>query len=270
MPYRNLNDETLVMLTLAGEQRAYEVLVNRYQKAVIASAFSVTHNSFLAEDTAQDAFVTAWIKLDTLNEPEKFAAWICRIAKNCGMNMLRQYRGFLSLDAVENYDIAGEDSLSLQYEKYEETEELGKSISRLPEKVKNIINLYYFQGLSVVEIADKLRISQGTVKSGLHDGRKKIRKELCAMNEKWNDTLVEKVMKKVEELKLWQFKNSKDGFETIYNDVLRDVEELPESDKKYIPWLMCLHVASGGFRAIKMTLCSPRSKERLSGGITKM
>ena len=85
MPYRNLNDETLVMLTLAGEQRAYEVLVNRYQKAVIASAFSVTHNSFLAEDTAQDAFVTAWIKLDTLNEPEKFAAWICRIAKNCGM-----------------------------------------------------------------------------------------------------------------------------------------------------------------------------------------
>ena len=233
MPYRNLNDETLVMLTLAGEQRAYEVLVNRYQKAVIASAFSVTHNSFLAEDTAQDAFVTAWIKLDTLNEPEKFAAWICRIAKNCGMNMLRQYRGFLSLDAVENYDITGEDSLSLQYEKYEETEELGKSISRLPEKVKNIINLYYFQGLSVVEIADKLRISQGTVKSGLHDGRKKIRKELCAMNEKWNDTLVEKVMKKVEELKLWQFKNSKDGFETIYNDVLRDVEELPESDKKY-------------------------------------
>ena len=233
MPYLNLNDETLVMLTLAGEQRAYEVLVNRYQKAVIASAFSVTHNSFLAEDTAQDAFVTAWIKLDTLNEPEKFAAWICRIAKNCGMNMLRQYRGFLSLDVIENYDIAGEDSLSLQYEKYEETEELGKSISRLPEKVKNIINLYYFQGLSVVEIADKLRISQGTVKSGLHDGRKKIRKELCAMNEKWNDTLVEKVMKKVEELKLWQFKNSKDGFETIYNDVLRDVEELPESDKKY-------------------------------------
>lgn len=52
MPYRNLNDETLVMLTLAGEQRAYEVLVNRYQKAVIASAFSVTHNSFLAEDNA--------------------------------------------------------------------------------------------------------------------------------------------------------------------------------------------------------------------------
>ena len=53
------------------------------------------------------------------------------------------------------------------------------------------------------------------------------------MNEKWSDTLVEKVMKKVAELKLWQFKNSKDGFETVYKDILKGVEELPESDKKY-------------------------------------
>ena len=126
MPYRNLNDETLVMLTLAGEQSAYEVLVNRYQKAVIASAFSVTHNVFLAEDTAQDAFVTAWIKLDTLNEPEKFASWVCRIAKNCGMNMLRQYRGFLSFDTVENYDVADEDSIDSEYEKEEENADLHK------------------------------------------------------------------------------------------------------------------------------------------------
>lgn len=233
MPYRNLNDETLVMLTLAGEQSAYEVLVNRYQKAVIASAFSATHNVFLAEDTAQDAFVTAWMKLDTLNEPEKFAAWVCRIAKNCGMNMLRQYRGFLSFDTVENYDIADEEPIDSEYEKEEENAELHGTIARLSEKVKTIIHLHYFEGLSIVEIADKLRIPQGTVKSRLHDGRKKIRKELCAMNEKWNDTLVEKVMKKVAELRLWQFKNSKDGFETVYKDVLRDVEELPESEKKH-------------------------------------
>ncbi len=233
MPYLHLNDETLVMLTLAGEQSAYEVLVNRYQKAVIASAFSVTHNAFMAEDTAQDAFVTAWMKLDTLSEPQKFAPWVCRIAKNCGLNMVRRYRGFLSLDDVENYDIMGEDSPLALYEKAEEKAELYTSISRLPERVKTIINLHYFEGLSIVEIAERLQVSQGTVKSQLHDGRKKLRKELCAMNEKWNDTLTEKVMKKVEELKLWQFKNNKDGFETVYKDVLRDVEELPESGKKY-------------------------------------
>lgn len=53
------------------------------------------------------------------------------------------------------------------------------------------------------------------------------------MNEEIRDTFVKKVMKKVEEMKLWQLMNSKDGFEVVYNDVLKDVEELPESIDKY-------------------------------------
>ena len=77
-----------------------------------------------------------------------------------------------------------------------------------------------------------MRISEGTVKWQLHDGRKRIRKELCAMNEKYSDTLVERVMKKVEELKLWQLVNDKTGFEKVYKEVLREVEELPECVKK--------------------------------------
>lgn len=52
------------------------------------------------------------------------------------------------------------------------------------------------------------------------------------MNEKYTDTLVQRVMKKVEELKLWQVKNDKSGFEAVYKDVLRSVEELPESKDK--------------------------------------
>ncbi len=232
MPYINLNDESLVMLTLAGEQEAYEVLVKRYQRAVIASAVSITHNGFMAEDAAQDAFVTAWMKLDTLNEPAKFASWVCAIAKNCAANMLRRYRSFMPLEDVENYDISGDNSVAELYEKDEEREELRKSVDRLPEKVKTVIHMHYFEGLSIVDIAERMCISEGTVKSQLHDGRKRIRKELCAMNEKWNDTLIEKVMKKVAELKLWQLRSSKDGFEKIYKDVLKDIEELPESDKK--------------------------------------
>ena len=79
MYYRNEPDETLVMLTLAGEQTAYEVLVTRYQKAAISSAMSVTKNYFMAEDAAQDAFVTAWMKLNMLQEPKKYGSWVCRI-----------------------------------------------------------------------------------------------------------------------------------------------------------------------------------------------
>ena len=234
MHHRNQQDETLVMLTLAGEETAYEALVTRYQKAVVTAAASITKNHFMAEDAAQDAFVTAWMKLNTLQEPQKFGAWVCRIAKNCALNMVGRYRSFLPLDVVDNVNVfADADSNPAElYALSEEREEVNKSIEALPEKVKQIIHLHYFEGLSIVEIADRLRISEGTVKWQLHDGRKRIRKELCAMNEKYSDTLVERVMKKVEELKLWQFKNDKSGFEKVYKEVLREVEELPECQQK--------------------------------------
>lgn len=229
------NDETLVMLTLAGEQSAYETLVKRYQKAVVSAAAAVTHSQFMAEDAAQDAFVTAWMKLNTLQEPQKFSAWVCRIAKNCALNTVMRFRSFLPLETVENLNLADgrNQNPTDYYVLSEEKDELHDRIGNLPEKVKQVIELHYFEGLSVAEIADKMRISQGTVKWQLHDGRKRIRKELCAMNEKYSDTLVQRVMKKVEELKLWQVKNSKNGFEAVYSNVLREVEELPESGDKY-------------------------------------
>ena len=233
MYYQNETDETLVMLTLAGEQTAYEALVTRYQNLVISSATSVTKNHFMAQDAAQDAFVTAWMKLNTLQEPKKYGSWVCRIAKNCAINMINRYRSFLPLDVVDNVNMG--DSAENPAEIYalsEERNEVNKSIEMLPEKVRQIIHLHYFENLSIAEIADRMRISEGTVKWQLHDGRKRIRKELCAMNEKYSDTLVERVMKKVEELKLWQLKNDKSGFEKVYKDVLGEVEELPECKEK--------------------------------------
>ena len=234
MYYQNESDETLVMLTLAGEQSAYEVLVIRYQKAVIASAITITKNHFMAEDAAQDAFVTAWMKLNTLQEPKKYGSWVCRIAKNCALNMISRYRSFLPLDVVDNLNITddGAENPAELYALSEERNEVNKSIEMLPEKVRQIIRLHYFDDLSIAEIADRMRISEGTVKRQLHDGRKRIRKELCAMNEKYSDTLVQRVMKKVEELKLWQVKNDKSGFEKEYSQVLREVEELPECTEK--------------------------------------
>jgi len=235
LQYRDITDETLVMLTLAGEQSAYEKLVLRYQNAVIGSALQITRNRFMAEDAAQDAFVTAWMKLNTLQQPEKFGSWVCRIVRNCAMNMVTRYRSFLPEIPLEDWDIADDPKQNpaelLAWS--EEKSELEKSMEKLPEKVGRIIYLHYFEDLSVAEIADRMCVSAGTVKRQLHDGRKRIRKELCAMDETYNDTLIQRVMKKVEELKLWQVKTDKTGFEAVYKDVLKDVEDLPESDSKY-------------------------------------
>ena len=136
--------------------------------------------------------------------------------------MINRYRSFLPLDVVDNLNITddGAENPEELFALSEERNEVNKSIDMLPEKVRQIIRLHYYDDLSIAEIADRMRISEGTVKRQLHDGRKRIRKELCAMNEKYSDTLVERVMKKVEELKLWQVKNDKSGFEKIYAHVL--------------------------------------------------
>lgn len=230
----SFTDETLVLLTLAGKPDAYEQLILRYERAVIASARSVTRYAYIAQDAAQDAFVTAWMKLNTLREPSKYGAWVCRIAKNCAKNMVMRYRSFMPLDTLDYSSPAAEDELdpariALLEERYGD---LYQGMEALPAQVLNVIRLHYFEDLSVAQIAERLGCSPGTVKWQLHEGRKKIRKELCAMDESYNDTLVERVMKKVAELKLWQLKNDKSGFEEVWRDVLREVEELPESRRR--------------------------------------
>ena len=232
MIYIEQNEETLVALTLAGNQKAYEALVLRWQRAVVVAAYSVTRNHYMAEDAAQDAFVNAWIKLNTLHEPQKYGAWVCRISKNCAKNMMVRFREHASFDVIENTDYERNENIEDLLISSEDDALLHDSIGKLSEKVRKVIYLHYFHGLSIAEIADKLRIPTGTVKSQLHSGRKKISKNLCAANGKENDTFVQKVMKKVEELKLWKLKRNKDGFATAYADVLQDAESLLESEEK--------------------------------------
>lgn len=231
--YRSYDDETLVYMTLSGDRDAYGELVMRWQGAALSAANSVLHSVYLSEDAVQDALVAAWMKLDTLADPAKFGAWVCKAAKNRAINIRARYSGWMDISAYENTESDESFSPEASLIDASEKEELHAAIKSLPEKVRTVITLHYFEGLSVAEIADRMRISAGTVKWHLSDGRKRLRGELMATNEDYNDTLTERVMKKVEELKLWSSKSDKTGFEAVYKDVLSDVTDLPESEKKY-------------------------------------
>ena len=95
------SDKTLVEQTLLGDTDAYEALVWRHQARVLSRAKWITKSDFMAEDAAQDAFVTAWIKLDCLKDREKFASWVCRIAENCAKEMLIRFREYLPLEYAD-------------------------------------------------------------------------------------------------------------------------------------------------------------------------
>ena len=233
MIYSELCNQELVDRTLLGDENAYEALVLRYQYAAIGAAYAVTRDSYFAEDAAQDAFVSAWLCLDTLREGEKFGAWVCRIARNRAKNMMEKHRDTIAYEEVENLKWEAEENFFDYLASPPQYEHLHTGIQNLSERVRQVIVMHYFEGLSLAEIADRLCVPVGTVKYRLHDGREKLRKELNKdMKQEINETFVEKVMKKVEEIKLWRLKDNKDGFEAFYREVLADLDLLPDSQEK--------------------------------------
>ena len=232
--YREQTDETLVAMTLMRDEAAFEELVIRHRKAALLVAHTVTRNTYTAEDAVQDAFLCAWQRLDTLKDPAKFGAWVCRIAKYRAVNLAKRYRDYIPFDEVENFVDDTAEDITGYYNDQAERELLLHCVEKLSEKIGAVIRLHYFEGLSVSDIAKRMSLAEGTVKSRLSAGRDMIRKELGYMDQnKKNETLVEAVMRRVEEFKEWRRKNSKVGFEEDYKDVLFRVEELPDSEKKF-------------------------------------
>ena len=230
--YSEHDDNTLVMMTLLGKEKAYEELVLRYQRAVIASAYTVTRDHYLAEDAAQDAFVSAWIKLNSLREADKFGVWICRIARNRAKNTIRQFRDMLNYEDLQNTKLLAQEQFPPFPLLSEKNERLHNGIHKLSEKVRKVILMHYVEGLSLAEISDRLSIPVGTVKYRLYEGRDKLRKEMEDTMSN-NETFTERVMKKVEEIKKWRLLDNKAGFEVLYREVLADIDQLPESQEKY-------------------------------------
>ena len=234
--FKDKKDGFLVEMSLLGNEKAYEELVIRHEGRVRGTAFKVTENEFSAEDASQDAFVSAWINLDSLRDGEKFGAWVCSIAKNCAVNLVAHYKSAcadISLNLVEN-TVAFEEGGFSELFRTLEKEELHKAVESLNEKIRETVKLHYFEGLSVKEIARVQNLPLGTVKWRLNEGRKQLRKEYGIMeNIRENASFVQKVMYQVEQLKLWRLKNDKTGFEADYRKVLENVEMLEESVEKH-------------------------------------
>ena len=242
--YKEHRDSILVDMTLLGDERAFEELVKRHEKNVKGTAYKTTGNSFSAEDAAQDAFVSAWLNLDTLSDRDKFGSWVCSIAKNHARNLVRKYQNAaadISLTLLEEVDLTGSDESGLlellssaSIGEAERDSQLHEALDTLSEKIRETIDLHYFEGLSIAEIALRLSLPAGTVKWRLCEGRRQLRKEYGIMEKDYteHEDIVARVMRQVEELKLWAIKGNKEGFEKDYEAVLKNVTALADSKEK--------------------------------------
>jgi RNA polymerase sigma-70 factor (ECF subfamily) len=184
-----ISDElTLVRAAKAGDIKAFEELVKRYDRNIFRIAQHITQNREDAEDVVQDAFLKAYGNLAQFQEQSKFYTWLVRIAVNEALMKLRRRRPerTVSLDQEVRTE---EDSMprevadwspnpEQQYSQAELRDILGKTIQGLPSGFRTVFILRDVEGLSTEETADALGLSIPAVKSRLLRARLQLRDRL--------------------------------------------------------------------------------------------
>ncbi len=169
--YQDLTDEELVEIIRTKDKEAYQELVVRYQKKLIRYASYLLNDNQQAEDPVQNAFLKAYINLNSFNTKHKFSSWIYRIVHNESINYAKKQRQHLSLDEKANQLT----ELSNKTEEEELKELVKNSLAKLPLEYRAPLALFYLEGLKYEEISDVLRLPVSTVGTKINRAKKQIK-----------------------------------------------------------------------------------------------
>jgi RNA polymerase sigma-70 factor, ECF subfamily len=178
------SDGALVAAAKNGDARAFEQLVLRHQKRVLAVAQRITKNREDAEDIAQESLQKAFLHLGEFQEQSQFGTWLTRIAMNESFMLLRRRRKvFEALPATADDDVKPvaeafvDESPSPEEScwRQERTELLTGAINHLAPRIGRTILLHVVEERSVGETAQVLGISTASVKARLFRGRRELR-----------------------------------------------------------------------------------------------
>lgn len=175
-----MTDTELIALALARQDRAaFGVLVQRHQSAVRRFLRHLTRgDAALADDLAQETFVSAWRSLARFQSGSAFATWLLGIAHNHWRNARRRERPHDSLaepGTPEPTVAATTPASDLRHD-------LSAALAQLDADEQLVLHLGYQQGLSHVEIAALLDCPLGTVKTHLARGKARLRQLLAVWN----------------------------------------------------------------------------------------
>jgi RNA polymerase sigma-70 factor (ECF subfamily) len=162
-------DAALVVAARAGERWAQEALFQRHCRLVIALSQRLLPHSSDADDLVQDAFVYAFHRLDSLQNPQAFAAWLASIVVRTASKRLRRQRLLtrLGLQRNEPIDLDAVVSPSAPPEVVSELKAVYALLDRLPAEQRVALVLRRIEGMELAEIATAMKLSLATVKRRL-------------------------------------------------------------------------------------------------------
>jgi RNA polymerase sigma-70 factor (ECF subfamily) len=177
-------DIQLVARARSGDERAYRMLLDKYDRAVFSICLRMVRNRDEATDLAQESFIKVFGSLDRYNPAYAFSSWLFKITSNLCIDYLRKRRiETLPMDQPiegEKGDIQRQYATSdptpeESLDRREKMVRLENAIATLPEHYRIMLILRHQEDLSYEEIADHLSIPLGTVKARIHRAREMLK-----------------------------------------------------------------------------------------------
>jgi RNA polymerase sigma-70 factor, ECF subfamily len=187
------SDGQLVTQCIAGDRRAFDDLIGRYQRQAVAVSYRLLGNSQDALEVTQDAFLKAFSSLSTLQKPEAFGGWLMRIVSNLSLNYRRsrKLRQQLPLDDLlgpagsqGTSEGGGSEWMARDGDPLHrlESEEMGsrlkEALKQLPEKQRLAIVMFTIEEMPQKQVAEALGCSVEAVKWHVFQGRKRLKELL--------------------------------------------------------------------------------------------
>jgi len=180
-------DQELVKRVQAGDKKAFDVLVRKYQHKLVKLITRYVHDPVEALDVAQEAFIKAYRALPNFRGESSFYTWLYRIGINTAKNHLvaqgrRPPESDIDAQDAEQYDfdsrLKDQDTPEGIVERDEVERTIFEAIDALPEDLRTAITLREIEGLSYEEIAQAMDCPVGTVRSRIFRARDAIDKRL--------------------------------------------------------------------------------------------
>ncbi|MFQ5823130.1 MAG: RNA polymerase sigma factor [bacterium] len=184
----------LIDKIISGDTKAFQSLIEKYQRLVSHIVFRMISNKSDREDVCQDVFIKVYQNLSNFQFESKISTWIAKIAYNTSINHLKKKKVPLFNDcSSENKSIEDYLSNHTSPEEFAEDSDLAlrlqNEINKLPVQFRTILTLYHLDEMSYAEIVEIMGLPDGTVKSYLFRARKLLKKRLITkfpLEELWH------------------------------------------------------------------------------------
>lgn len=182
--YQQIDDRELVRLVVEGDVKAFEPLFMRHKDAIYAMLLKRTADLNYVDDLLQEAFMKAFININRYNPDYDFGAWICTIAKNTFVDFSRSRKSNalnpdnnLPIDGRCNTTQATSPSPEESIINAQQRAQIDRYIAALPEDYRNLFVMRFLEEYTYEEIAEKLEMKLGTVKTRIF----RVRAMMCKM-----------------------------------------------------------------------------------------